>query len=112
MLTQNVVIKTTGGIRLKEQSSNLAVLMSIVSSSKHQGIPNDVVFIADIGLTGELKKVPTLEARIRELERMGYKKVYIARNALRQPGIFKDIEVITCNTLADVIDHVFNTVPF
>lgn len=112
MLTQNVVIKTTGGIRLKEQSSNLAVLMSIVSSYKHQGIPNDVVFIADIGLTGELKKVPTLEARIRELERMGYKKVYIARNALRHPGAFKDIQVVTCNTLSDVINRVFNSTPF
>lgn len=112
MLTQNVVIKTTGGIRLKETSSNLAVLMSIVSSYKGKGIPNDVVFIADIGLTGELKKVPTLEARVREIERMGYKKVYIARNALRNQHAFKDIEVIPCNTLAEVIDKVFNSTPF
>lgn len=112
MLTQNVVIKTTGGIRLKEQSSNLAVVMSIVSSYKDKGIPNDVVFIADIGLTGELKKVPTLEPRIKEVERMGYKKVYIARNALRNQHIFKEIEVIPCNTLAEVIYKVFDAVPF
>jgi DNA repair protein RadA/Sms len=112
MLTQNVVIKTTGGIRLKEQSSNLAVLMSIVSSYKGKGIPNDVVFIADIGLTGELKKVPTLEARVRELERMGYKKVFIARNGLRNPKQFSEIEIIACNTLNEVIDKVFNTTPF
>lgn len=112
MLTQNVVIKTTGGIRLKEQSSNLAVLMSIVSSYKNKGIPNDIVFIADIGLTGELKKVPTLEARIRELERMGYRKVFIARNALRNPSAFNKIEVVVCNTLTDVIDKVFSPMPF
>lgn len=112
MLTQNVVIKTTGGIRLKETSSNLAVLMSIVSSFKGKGIPNDVVFIADIGLTGELKKVPTLEARIREIERMGYRKVYIARNALRNSSTFKDIQVIPCNTLSEVINKVFESTPF
>ncbi len=107
MLTQNVVIKTTGGIRLKEQAANLAVLMSIVSSYLGRGIPNDVVFIADIGLTGELKKVPALEARIREVERMGYRKVYVARNALRNPHMFRQIEVIPCNTLNDVIQDVF-----
>lgn len=112
MLTQNVVIKTTGGIRLKEQSSNLAVLMSIVSSYKNKGIPNDVVFIADIGLTGELKKVPTLEARIREVERMGYRKVFIARHALKNTSSFKKIEVIPCNSLTDVINKVFNELPF
>ncbi|WEK53838.1 MAG: DNA repair protein RadA [Candidatus Cohnella colombiensis] len=104
---KNVVIKTTGGIRLKEQSSNLAIIMSIVSSYKNKGIPNDVVFIADIGLTGELKKVPSLEARIREVERMGFKRVYVAQNAVKDTSIFKSVNVIGCKTLVDVIRHVF-----
>jgi DNA repair protein RadA/Sms len=108
LFTQNVVIKTTGGFRLKEQSSNLAVIMSIVSSYKNKGIPNDCVFIADIGLTGELKKVPTLETRVRELERMGFGKVYVAKNALKQTAAFKKIKVIPCNTLSEVIRKVFN----
>ncbi len=112
LLNQNVVIKTTGGIRLKEQSSNLAALMSIVSSYKDKGIPNDTVFIADIGLTGELKKVPALETRIKELERMGFKKVFIAKNALKHPYSFKQINVIPCNTLTEVIDKVFTDYPF
>ncbi|EKN69199.1 DNA repair protein RadA [Neobacillus bataviensis LMG 21833] len=112
MLNQNVVIKTTGGIRLKEQSSNLAALMSIVSSYKDKGITNDTVFIADIGLTGELKKVPALESRVKELERMGFKKVYIAKNALKNPNSFKQIDVIPCNTLSEVINKVFSDYPF
>ncbi len=75
---KNVVIKTTGGIKLKEQSSNLAIIMSIASSVFQSPLPNDIVFISDIGLTGELKKVPSLEARIREVDRMGFSKAYIA----------------------------------
>lgn len=106
---KNVVVKTTGGIRLKEQSSNLAAIMSIVSSCKNIGIANDTVFIADIGLTGELKKVPTLEMRIRELERMGFKKVYVAHNALKSTAAFKTIKVIPCKTLSQVIHSVFGT---
>jgi DNA repair protein RadA/Sms len=107
LYTKNVIIKTTGGFRLKENSSNLAVMMSIVSSAKKKSIPTDTVFIADIGLTGELKKVPTLESRIRELERMGFRRVFVAKDAIKNKKSFERIEIITCNTLADVIQRVF-----
>jgi DNA repair protein RadA/Sms len=82
-------------------------MMSIVSSAKKKSIPTDTVFIADIGLTGELKKVPTLESRIRELERMGFRRVYVAKDAVKNKKSFERIEIISCNTLADVIQRVF-----
>lgn len=104
---KNVVIKSTGGIRLREQSVNLAVIMSIVSSTNNTPIDADTVFIADVGLTGELKKVPSLETRIRELDRMGFKRVYIAKGAIRDKSKFKDIKVIELNNIQQVIDHIF-----
>lgn len=108
LFNKNVVIKITGGLRLREQAINLAVIMSIVSSVYNKGIPNDVVFIADVGLTGELKKVPSLETRIRELDRMGFKKVYVAKNAFSRPVKFNKIKVIELKTLSEVIKDVFN----
>lgn len=104
---KNVVIKTTGGLKLREQSVNLAVIMSIASSVINKGIPCDVVFIAEVGLTGELKKVPSMEARIRELDRMGFRKVYIPKNSLRKNVQFENIKVVELNTLQEVINHVF-----
>lgn len=110
LFNKNVVIKITGGLRLREQAINLAVIMSIVSSVYNKGIPNDIVFIADVGLTGELKKVPSLEARIRELDRMGFKKVYVAKNAFSRPVKFSNIKVIELKTLSEVVKHVFGSV--
>lgn len=103
---KNVVIKTTGGIRLKEQSSNLAVIMSIVSSVYQVGIPNDFVFISDVGLTGELKKVPSLEARLREVDRMGFKRAYVAYGFGKNIKT-SNLEIIEMKLLRDVINHVF-----
>lgn len=103
---KNVVIKTTGGLQLKEQSVNLAVILSIVSSVKDVPIPGDAVFVADVGLTGELKKVPSLEARIRELDRMGFKKVYIAKNTLKGSLRFNQIKVIEMGNLREVIEAI------
>jgi DNA repair protein RadA/Sms len=100
---KNVVIKTTGGLQLREQSVSLAIIICIVSSVKDKAISNDTVFVADVGLTGELKKVPSIEARIREIDRMGFKRVYIAKNSLRDSSRFKNLEIIELNTLYDVI---------
>ncbi|EHQ87426.1 DNA repair protein RadA [Desulfosporosinus youngiae DSM 17734] len=100
---KDVVIKTTGGLQLKEQSVSLAIIMCIVSSVKDKAIPNDIVFVADVGLTGELKKVPAIEARIREIDRMGFKRVYVAKHTVKDTSRFKNVEIIELNTLYDVI---------
>jgi DNA repair protein RadA/Sms len=105
LYSQNVVIKTTGGLQLKEQSVNLAIIMSIVSSVRNLPVPGKTAFLADVGLTGELKKVPLLEARVRELERMGFRTVYVAKNALKDLLKFKSIKIVELNTLSEVIAH-------
>ncbi|AKL97087.1 DNA repair protein RadA [Clostridium aceticum] len=107
LFNKNVVIKTTGGIKLKEQAANLSVIMSIASSVYNIGISNNIVFIADVGLTGELKKVPALESRIKELARMGFKKVYVAKNTFSKAVKFDNIDVIQSKTLQEVIQQVF-----
>src|SRR5699024_12637762 len=103
---RNVVIKTTGGIQLTEQASILAVLMSIASSLYNVGIASDIVFIADVGLTGELKRVPSLEARLREVDRMGFRKAFIPPNSLRK-NLDVDLQIEECKTLKDVINRCF-----
>jgi DNA repair protein RadA/Sms len=110
LFNKNVVIKITGGLKIKEQSINLSVIMSIVSSVYKKGIPNDIVFIADVGLTGELKKVPSLETRIKELDRMGYKKVYIAKDSFNRPVKFNNIKLIECANLSEVMFDVFGNI--
>lgn len=104
---KNVVIKTTGGIKLKEHASNLAVIMSIASSVFEVPISNDIVFIADVGLTGELKKVPSLEARLKEVDRMGFSKAVVP---LGSSKAMKDmnIEIIQMKLLKDVIESILN----
>lgn len=104
---KNVVIKTTGGLKLSEQSVNLAIIMSIVSSVLNRPIPNDMVFIAEVGLTGELKRVPSLEARIKELDRMGFKRVYIPKGGLKLKEKTGTIEIVELRTLREVIKHIF-----
>lgn len=98
----NVIIKTTGGLKLSEPSVNLAIMMSIASSLLKKAINDKTVFIAEVGLTGELKKVPQIKQRIKELERLGYKKCYIARNSVSESD-FKSIKVMQMSNIKEVI---------
>jgi DNA repair protein RadA/Sms len=104
---KDIVLKTMGGLKFKEQAVNLSIIMSIVSSIYDKGIPCDTAFISDVGLTGELKKVPSLEIRIKELDRRGFKRVYIAKGALGRVLELNNIKIIELQTLQDVIHHVF-----
>lgn len=102
----NVIIKTTGGLKLSEPSVNLAIIMSIASSYLKKPISDKTVFIAEVGLTGELKKVPQVKNRVKELERLGYKEVYLAKNSLDAKD-FKEIKVRELANIKEVIKEVF-----
>lgn len=103
---KNVIIKTTGGIKLSEQSVNLAIIMSIVSAFYNKGIENKTVFIAEVGLTGELKKVPQIENRIQELIRLGYKTIYTFKGNFQTENN-ENVKIIKCRDLMEVINKVF-----
>lgn len=103
---KNVILKTTGGLKLSEQAVNLAIIMSIVSSLKKSGIDNHTVFIAEVGLTGELKRVPDIEKRLLELDRLGFTKAYIAKGNYDLSKI-QNLEVIQLYNINEVIKDVF-----
>lgn len=103
---KNVVIKTAGGLYLREQAANLAVLMSIASSVYDRPIPADWAFIADVGLTGELKRVPSMESRVKELDRMGFAKVFIPMGGMRETHL-EHIEVVEVKFLSQLIQMLF-----
>ena len=106
LANKNVIIKTTGGLKISEQSVNLAVIISVYSSLMNVPIPKDNVFIAEVGLTGELKKVPNLSERLFELDRMGYKKVFISYDSMDKDTNFKNLEVKKYKYLREVISDI------
>ena len=105
---KNVIIKTTGGMKIREQGINLAIIMSIVSSIKQKGIKPNIAFIGDVGLTGELKRVPSIESSVKELERMGFKQVYVPKGSFLNEHNFRKIQIVELKTLSEVINHIYN----
>jgi DNA repair protein RadA/Sms len=106
MADKSVIIKTSGNINLRNTSSNIAILMAIVSSYYNKSISGDVLFYGDVSLTGELKKCPNLESFANEADRLGYRKLYVARGAKPQKN-YKNLEILEFDTISQLIKHLF-----
>lgn len=108
---KSVVLKATGGIGLKEQAVNLAVIMSMISSRLNCPIAEDVAFISEVGLTGELKPVTHLEQRIKELFRHGYRKIYVPQTAKISIKSTSQRKIRAMSHLNEVVAEIFRETP-
>jgi DNA repair protein RadA/Sms len=106
MIDKNVIIKTSGNIKLHDSSNNLAILMSIASSYYNKPIEKGSLFYGDVSLTGEIKKCPNLESFANEADRLGYKYLCVAKNTNLKHK-FKNIKILEFETIQDIIKYFF-----
>ena len=74
---QDVYLNVVSGIKLTEPAVDLGIILACTSSYKNISIPQDVVAIGEVGLTGEVRAVNMIEKRIKEAEKLGFKKCII-----------------------------------
>ncbi len=81
--THDVYLNVVSGIRLVEPAIDLGVVLACTSSYKNVSIPQDVVVIGEVGLTGEVRAVNMIEKRVKEAEKLGFKKCIIPESNKR-----------------------------
>ncbi len=96
---QDIYVNVVGGIKIDEPAADLAVALAIVSSLK-DSIMSETVAIGELGLSGEVRFVPNLEKRIKEAEKLGFKKIICPKTKLTSQN---KIEVAQVRTLAEAI---------
>lgn len=74
--SQDVYVATTGGLKLKDASTDLAALAAIVSSAVDIPIPSSYIFIGEVSLTGEVRAPREHIKRIKEATRLGFDTIY------------------------------------
>ncbi|MCQ9210137.1 DNA repair protein RadA [Granulicatella seriolae] len=100
---QDAYFKSTGGLKLDEPAIDLAVAMSIVSSYKERGTDEYDCFIGEIGLTGEIRRVNRITDRVKEAEKLGFKRIFVPKNNLGGWELPTGIEVIGVATIKEAI---------
>jgi DNA repair protein RadA/Sms len=103
----DIFVSVAGGIRVTEPAADLGLALSIVSNHNNGPLPDGLVVIGELGLTGEVRRVGQLERRLQEAARHGLTRALIPAGA--KAGRHSGLEVIEVRTLAEAASAAFST---
>ncbi len=76
----DVFVKVSGGIKINESSSDLAIALALLSSYFQQALPEKSLALAEISLTGSIKPINGIDNQLKEAEKFGIKHLFIAHS--------------------------------
>ena len=102
---QDVFINVVGGVRVQETAADLAIIAATYSSLRSRPLGKDLAVFGEIGLAGEVRPVARGQDRIREVAKLGFKRVLLpAANVPKKNEI--DIELISVRGLSEVLEAI------
>jgi len=101
---QDVYINVVGGVKVTETAADLALLLAALSSFRNQPLPQDLIVFGEVGLSGEIRPVPSGQERIKEAAKHGFKRAIVPKgNMPRQP--IEGMEVIGVEKLQQALER-------
>lgn len=99
-------VNIVGGLKADEPACDLAVALSLISSFKDSVIDSSTIVFGEIGLAGEIRTVTNCEQRIRECQRLGFKRCIVPRQNLStlSKSNFTDIEIIGVRNIREAFE--------
>ncbi len=106
--TLDAYLNVVGGMRLDEPAADLPIALSLVSNLTDKVIPDDLVAFGEIGLAGELRAVNRILVRVKEAQRLGFKRCLLPKQCVAAINSEVDIQLIGVTTLSQAIQAVFS----
>jgi DNA repair protein RadA/Sms len=104
----DIFVNVVGGFELSEPSADLGLVAAIASSFYNAPIESDILFLGEVGLTGEVRSVSRVEERLREASAMGFQRCFLPeRNAAAVKGKVKGMELIPVRKVGEVVERLF-----
>ena len=105
---EDIFVNLAGGIKITEPALDLGVAAAIASSFQNRPIDAELVLLGEIGLTGEVRTVMQLEARLIEARRLGFKRCIVPNSAKKLKTLLTDgIEISFAKNLTEVFEQIF-----
>jgi len=100
---QDVFLNVVGGVKVLETSADLAVLLAVVSSLQNRPLPRELVVFGEVGLSGEIRPVPSGQERIVEAAKHGFTRAIVPRgNAPKKAPA--GMQVVAVDKLAEALE--------
>ena len=102
---QDVYVNVVGGIDIVEPSYDMALALAIISSIRDIPIRPDTILIGEVGLLGEIRYIDNIERRLKEAQKLGFKRAIIPKISDKISAKLSDInlEIKQVGKLTDAI---------
>lgn len=100
---QDVFVNVVGGLTIGEPAADLAIAAAITSSARNIPVRADTVLIGEVGLSGELRMVGQVSARLWEAAQLGFKTAVLPRNMRRGEPWPEGIEIVEARSLQQAL---------
>jgi len=100
-------INVIGGLYLDEPAADLAMMIALASSFRDKSVPNDLVAIGEVGLTGELRSVNSLGQRLSEVRRLGFTKCIVPSRSSGKLVVPEGLELIRVDNIRQALSAIF-----
>ncbi|HSQ27468.1 MAG TPA: DNA repair protein RadA [Anaerolineales bacterium] len=104
---QDIFVNVVGGLSVSEPAADLAVAAAIGSSLRGQALRADTVLIGEVGLSGELRMVGQMPARLNEAAKLGFRTAIVPRRLRKVEPWPSGIEVVEVRSLRQALDYAF-----
>ena len=99
----DVYLNVVGGINVKDTAVDLAIALAIYNSVIGQSNDKDIVALGELGLSGEIRSVTNLEARIKECVKLGYKEIIIPESARKNLSQIQGAKIISAKNISNLV---------
>ena len=99
---QDVFANVVGGVKVLETSADLALLLAIVSSFRDRPLSRDMVVFGEVGLSGEIRPVPSGQERLQEAAKHGFTRAIVPAANAPKAGI-NGMEIIPVKRLVEAL---------
>jgi DNA repair protein RadA/Sms len=100
----DVFVNVAGGVRIDEPAADLGVIAAIASSLKEAPADKESVLIGEVGLGGEVRAVGQIERRIKEVEKLGFKRCLLPQGNLKGLNQNSGIKIIGVKSIHEAIN--------
>ena len=90
-------------MKIDEPASDIGIALALISSLTDRPIPDDLIAIGELGLSGECRGVSNIEGRVKEAARLGFTTAVVPANNLQSLSGVTDIKVVSAKNVYDIL---------
>jgi DNA repair protein RadA/Sms len=109
--SREVFVSCAGGLQIEEPGADLAIVAALISSARGHALADSAVFFGEIGLLGEVRRVPAAASRVREAAALGFGRIYLPSGNAPETATSASVALTPVDRVAELISELAGARP-